>query len=165
MALPRLIKNFNAFVDGISYFGLASTAKLPALKIQTAAVRNGGMDGPVGVDMGTEGLTSEITFSEWSPALLKELGKQSRFVFRPAMQSSTDFTTGTVIATLGGLITTSEPDELGSGKESNLKIIMDVRHYRLQINGEEIYNIDLVNAVRRVGGRDQLAEMRRAMGI
>ncbi|PTE15154.1 phage major tail tube protein, partial [Cereibacter changlensis JA139] len=80
MALPRVIKNFNAFVDGISYFGLATEAKLPAVKLQTEAHRGAGMDGPVGIDVGMEGLSAEISFAEWSPALLKKLGRQERFV-------------------------------------------------------------------------------------
>lgn len=165
MALPRIIKNFNVFVDGVSYFGIATTGKLPVVKVQTEAHRGSGMDGPVGIDVGLEALAAEFTFAEWSPALKKRLGRQERIVCRPAAQSSVDTTAGTVIATLSGLITTTEPGDLGVGSGSTLKLVMDVRAYRLEIDGEEVVDIDLVNAVRRIGGIDQLADMRRAMGI
>jgi P2 family phage contractile tail tube protein len=165
MALPRLIKNFNAFHDGISYFGLVDEAKLPAVKIQTEAHRGSGMDGPVGQDVGMEGMASEMTFSEWSPAILKSLGKKDRFVLRPAMSSATDFTASTIIATLSGLITTSEPGDLKPGTKSTLKVVMDVQTYKLELDGEVIFDIDLVNARRVIGGVDQLAEIRRAMGV
>lgn len=164
MALPRVIKNFNTFWDGIDYFGLAESAKLPAVKIQTEAHRNSGMDGPIGLDVGTEGMTSEITFSEWLPAVLAKLGRQERFVLRPAMSSATDFTARPVIATMSGLITTSEPEDLKPGTVSKLKMTMDVRTYRLEVDGSTIYDIDLVNGKRVIGGVDQLAELRRAMG-
>lgn len=165
MALPRIIKNFNAFVDGIGYFGLASEAKLPSVKIQTEGARNSGMDGPVGVDVGTEGMSAEITFAEWPVAVLKKLGKVERFVLRPAAGSPNDFSATTIIATMTGLITVSEPGDLKPGAGSSLKIGMDVRAYKLEVDNEVIYDIDLVNAVRRIGGVDQLAEIRRAMGF
>lgn len=165
MALPRVIKNFNAFWDGISYFGLAESAKLPAVKIQTEAHRGSGMDGPVGQDVGMEGMSSEISFSEWSPAVLGKLGRQERFVLRPAMSGASDFLARPIIATLSGLITTSEPEDLKPGTVSKLKMVMDVRSYKLELDGRVVFDIDLVNARRVIGGVDQLAELRRAMGL
>ena len=165
MALPRVIRNFNAFWDGISYFGLAELAKLTAVKIQTEAHRGAGMDGPVGQDVGMEAMSAEITFTEWAPAVLVKLGRLERFVLRPAMSSATDFGAQPIIATLSGLITTSEPDDLKPGTPSKLKMTMDVRAYRLELDGVVMFDIDLVNARRVIGGTDQLAELRRAMGI
>lgn len=165
MALPRIIKNFNAFLDGTSYFGLVEEGKLPAVKIQTEAHRGSGMDGPIGLDVGMEGMTAELTFSEWLPAVIGKLGRQERIVLRPAKGSATDFTASPVIATMTGLITASEPDALKAGTGAKMKMAMDLRAYRLEIDGETVFNIDLVNAVREIGGTDQLAELRRAMGI
>lgn len=167
MALPRTIRNFNAFVDGRSYFGRATEAKLPQPKIQTEAHRGAGMDGPVGIDMGTEAMSSEITFAEWDPNLLKMLGKQERFVLRPAQLGEDTPDADIIIVTVGGLITTNEYGDLKPGQAagSMLKLMMDVRYYRLEVNGETIHEIDLVNAKRIVGGVDQLKEIRRAMGI
>ena len=115
MAIPRMLRNFNAFVDGISYFGLATEAKLPQLKIMTEAHRGAGMDGPVGIDMGVEGMTSEITFGEWSPELLKKPGLQQRFVLRPAAAGDVGDGADTIIATIGGLITGAETGDLKPG--------------------------------------------------
>lgn len=167
MSLPRTIRNFNAFVDGRSYFGRATEAKLPQPKIQTEGHRGAGMDGPVGLDMGMEGMTAEITFAEWDPVLFKALGRQERFVLRPAQLGEDTANADTIIATIGGLITATETGDLkpGQGAGSSLKLAMDVRYYRLEINGEEIMEIDLVNAKRVIGGVDQLKDIRRAMGI
>ena len=165
MALPRKIKNFNAFVDGTSYFGIATEAKLPQLKVMTEAHRGAGMDGPVGIDMGVEGMTAEITFGEWSPALLKKPGLQQRFVLRPAAAGEVGDSADTIIATIGGLITAAETGDLKPGTDTTLKLMMDVRYYRLEINGEQLVEIDLVNGKRVIGGVDQLADIRRAMGL
>ena len=164
MAIPRVIRNFNAFVDGISYFGIALEAKLPQLKVMTEAHRGAGMDGPVGIDMGIEGMTSEITFAEWKPELLVKTGTQQRFVLRPAMAGD-DGDADTIIATLGGLVTGAETGDLKPGTNATLKLMMDVRLYRLEVNGAVIHDIDLVNAKRIIGGVDQLSGIRRAMGL
>jgi P2 family phage contractile tail tube protein len=44
-------------------------------------------------------------------------------------------------------------------------MMMDVRYYRLEMDGEEIYEIDLVNTKRVIGGVDQMASARSAMGM
>lgn len=165
MAYPRTIRNFNAFVDGISYFGKATEAKLPQVKVSTEAHRGAGMEGPIGIDMGLEGMTSEITFAEWDPALWKKLGRQERFVLRPMDRGEDNFESQTIIATVGGLITAPETGDLKPGANATLKLVMDVRYYRLEIDGEEVLEIDLVNAKRVIGGVDQMASARAAMGL
>ncbi len=165
MALPKIIRNFNAFVDGVSYFGLCTEAKLPWPKIQTEAHRGAGMDGPVGIDMGMEALSAEATFAEWNPTLLKTVGTNRRVVFRPAAQAEGSDTADTIIATIGGLITSNEGSDLKPGTGSPLKLMWDVRQYRLEINNEVCWDIDLVAGKRIVGGTDQLAALRQAMGI
>lgn len=165
MALHRSIRNFNAFVDGISYFGKATEAKLPQPKIQTEAHRGAGMEGPVGIDMGLEGMTCEITFGEWDPVLKKKLGRSERFVLRPAAMGEEDDEATTIIVTVAGLITATETGDLKPGTNSTLKLVMDVRSYKLEIDGEVVHDIDLVNAKRVIGGVDQMASLRAAMGF
>lgn len=165
MSLPKVIRNFNAFVDGISYFGKATTAKLPQPKIQTEAHRGAGMDGPVGLDMGVEGMTSELTFAEWDPVIVKKIGTQQRIVLRPAAQADGDVEATAIIATIGGLVTTTESGDLNPGQNATLRMEIDVRSYKLEIGGETVIDIDMVNAKRVIGGVDQLAAIRKAMGI
>jgi len=165
MAYPRTIRNFNAFVDGTSYFGHVDEAKLPPITLNTEAHRGAGMDGPVAIDMGMEGMQSEITFAEWDPALLKSFGRRTRFVMRPGAMGEDDFSADTYIATLGGRISVNGPEDLKAGDKSTLKITMEVDYYRLEKDGEELWEIDIENGVRVIGGVDQLAELRRAMGI
>lgn len=165
MALPRTIRNFNAFVDGRSYFGLATEAKLPQPKIMTEAHRGAGMDGPVGIDMGMEAMSAEVTFAEHRTELIETLGTQQRLVLRPAALGEDNPEADTIIATISGLWTATESGDLKPGANATLKLVCDVRYYRLEINNREVLEIDLVNAVRKIGGTDQLAQMRRAMGI
>lgn len=166
MALPKTIRNFNVFVDGFSYFGLVLEAKLPQPKIQTEAHRGSGMDGPVGLDVGMEALSAEVNFAEHRAELMSMLGSTGKkLVLRPAQVAPDGLDTDTIIASIGGLITQSETGNLKPGANSPLKLMWDVRYYRLEINGVEIFEIDFVAGIRRINGVDQLAGIRRAMGI
>lgn len=165
MAYPRTIRNFNAFVDGTSYFGKVLTGKLPELKIQGASHRGGGMDGPVSIDMGTEAMSAELSFAEWLPELIKKFGKRERFVFRAAALGEQDFMADDHVITCGGRITVVSQGDLEAGKDNPLKLHMEVDYYRIEKNGEVLIEIDIEAGKRIVDGVDQVADIRRAMGI
>jgi P2 family phage contractile tail tube protein len=166
MALPRKIKNYNAFVDGRSYFGRSTEAKLPQPKIQTEGHRGSGMDAPVGIDMGMEGLTAELTMADWAPELITMLGTINRMVLRPVADGAGDeVEADSYIATIGGLWTAVEFGDLKPGTDTPLKLICDTRYFRLVRNGAELIEIDIPNGKRVIGGVDQMRGMRRAMGF
>ena len=56
MGLPRKIKNFATFVDGISYLGEMPEVALPKLARKMDDYRSGGMNAPVKADFGMEGM-------------------------------------------------------------------------------------------------------------
>lgn len=165
MSYPKQIRNFNAFVDGRSYFGRVTEGKLPDLKLMTAAYRGAGMDGPVGVDMGLEAMSAELTFAEFDPALARLIGRVNRFVLRPVHKGEDGAEADTMIFTIGGLITEYEPGALKPGDDTKLKLKIDLRSYRYEHNDEVIWDIDLEAGKRVIGGVDQLADHRRAMGL
>lgn len=52
--LPKILKNFNVFVDGRGFAGRAEEITLPKLTIKTEEFLGAGMSAPVEVDMGME---------------------------------------------------------------------------------------------------------------
>ena len=165
MQYPRTIRNFNAFVDGVSYAGRVLEGKIPEIKIQTASHRGGGMDGSVAVDMGTEAMQAEITLAEWPPELIKMVGTRQRMVLRPGAMGEDDFSADSFVATLGGRWTVVNFSDLKPGSDTPLKLTLEVDYYRLQHNGEELFEIDIQAGKRVIGGIDQLAGIRSAMGM
>lgn len=165
MAYPRKIRNFNVFLDGTTYFGRVTEATLPVVKIKTEDHRGAGMNGPVSVDMGTELMTAKLTFADWPTAVLRSVGFHQRLVLRPAALGQTNFTATGYIATIGGQITRASPEDLKPGEDNPLNLEMSVDYFKLEEEGDELVEVDLENAIRRVGGVDQLADMRRAMGL
>lgn len=165
MNFPRHIRDFNAFLDGFGYLGIAQKATLPAVKINTAQFRGAGMEGPRAVDMGLDAMTADITFAEYVPRLFDLLGTIVTFTLRPGERSREDGESRPYIFTMDGLITAPSFDGLESGKESMMKVHMEVDRLRVSVDG--VAKWDLSNspgAPRIVNGIDQLAGIRAAMG-
>lgn len=72
--LPKILKNFNVFVDGRGYAGRVEEITLPKLTIKTEEYQGAGMSAPVEIDMGLEKLEMDLTFSEYDQELFKLFG-------------------------------------------------------------------------------------------
>lgn len=162
---PRKIKNFNAFLNGTTFVGKATEATLPNLKAKTSEYRGGGMSGSVDVMMGQEKMEASITFSEWNPLIFQVWGTVGTLVLRPAAQGEGDFSADPHIFTLRGRFLGVEPDALKVADDANLKAMMNPTYFKAVNAGVETVEIDVENMIHRVGGIDQMAEMRQAMGI
>lgn len=165
MDYPRKIRNFSAFIDGVGYAGRVTEGTLPELKIKTEAHRGGGMDGSVAQDMGMEALQANVTLAEWPEELIKMLGTRRSMTFRPAAMGEDDFSADTFIATMGGRWTVVNFGDLKPGNDTPLKLTLEVDYYRMIKNTEELFEIDVRAGKRVIGGVDQLAQLRAAMGV
>lgn len=165
MAYPRKIRNFTIYIDGLGYFGRCTSGTLPELKLKTEAHRAAGMDAPLAADMGMEAMTAEMVFAEWAPELIKHFGKRVRATFRAGAMGEDDFEADAFMFDVGGRVSVVSGDELKSGDGVMLKLSWEVDFYRIEREGEELVKIDVENGVRIIGGEDQLASMRVAMGL
>ncbi|GHT98386.1 hypothetical protein FACS1894126_3800 [Alphaproteobacteria bacterium] len=59
--LPKILKNFNVFVDGRGYAGRVEEVSLPKLSLKTDEFLAGGMDAPIEIDLGMEKLEADLT--------------------------------------------------------------------------------------------------------
>lgn len=163
---PRKIRNFNAFLDGFSYFGRAVTATMPNLQLNTADFRGGGMDAPAQLDMGMQAMTAQLVLAEPAPEAMQRFGLVTRLVLRAAAQPEVDGEDArALVFTLGGRVTGHNYDQFGGGSDTNLALDMNVITYRLEENGVVLHEIDVQAGIRIINGVDQLASQRAAMGI
>lgn len=166
--LPKTLKIFTAYVDGVGYAGRVDEIQLPKITVKTEEHRAGGMDGPVEIDMGTEKLEATLTFAEYDPALFKLLGLveggAANLALRGAVQG-TDGGVTPVVVTLRGAFKELDMGTWKAGAKGTLKAQVAARYYRLEVDGAEVVEIDLETMVRRIGGVDQLANMRAALGM
>ena len=166
--LPKSLKGFSAFVDGRGYVGRLNEGQLPKLTIKTEEHRDGGMDIPVELDMGMEKLETSFSFAEYDPDLMQTFGLLDGtfvpLVLRGSLEGE-DGTMSTVVATMRGICKELDHGSWKSGDKTELKYNLAPRYYQLQIDNNVVHEIDAENTVRIIGGVDQLAARRQALGI
>lgn len=168
MALPRKLKNFNFSVDGTSYLGETTEVTQPKLALKLEAYRSGGMQGEVDVNQGIEKLELEFKMGGHEPNLIALLGgaiSGNLFRFQGAYQrDDTDEVDAVEIVCRGRL---SEIDEGSSkaGDDTEHSYKASLTYYKKVVNGKDIVEIDMLNQIFMVDGKDRLAEIRAAMGL
>ncbi len=124
------------------------------------------MDGPIAQDMGMEAMQAEMTLAEWPPELIKMFGTRQRMTLRPPGAIGEDgFSADSFVATLGGRFSVVNMADLKPGSDVPLKLTLEVDYFRMLHNGDELFEIDIEAGKRIIGGVDQLAELRAAMGF
>lgn len=184
--LPKVLKNFNLFIDGKGYAGRVKEVSLPKLTLRTEEFKLGGLDTPVQVDMGLDKLESDITLSEYDVDVIKLFGMEDTSLIPIAMRGSgldgavnalTDAlglsSSGDVSCTLrGGLndeyqvipvvvhlrgaIIELDFGQWQPGESAPLKMRLALRYYRLKINDDNLVEIDVDNFIREINGSNQV---------
>lgn len=163
--LPRVLKNLNLFIDGQGHAGHVDEVTLPTLGLLTEDHRAGGMDAALEIELGMQKLEGTCILSDFHPDVFRMFGRPDVPVtIRGAMQAQG----GEVIAVsvmLRGLFRSLEGGSWKPGQKGTLTVAIAASYYKLSYGGDDLVEIDVLNMVRIVGGIDQLAEQRAAIGF
>ncbi|WLH16109.1 phage major tail tube protein [Pseudomonas simiae] len=166
--VPQTLYNMNAHIDGVSFAGDITSVTLPKMTLKTEEHRAGGMDAPVEMDQGMEKLEASFAGKGVRPEAMKFYGlaDQTAFnaVFRGSFKGQRGATTA-VVATLRGMLKEIDPGDWKAGETGEFKYAVAVSYYKLEVAGRLMYEIDPVNCVRVINGVDQLASVRRDLGL
>ena len=168
MALPRTLKHFNVFLNGVSFIGVIPSLTLPKLGRKMEEYRGGGMEGAVKVDLGQQPL--ELDFESGFDATLFEQYGQSKvdavlLRFAGSYQRDDTGEVEAVEITVRGRFEEIDHGAVKAGDNAMLKTKMPLSYYKLSVNNQDIVEIDLVNFIHKSGGTDRLADHRKALGI
>jgi P2 family phage contractile tail tube protein len=166
---PRILKNMNATVNGKGTAGMLDEIELPEIEIKTDEHRAGGMDAPTEVDMGQAKMNAKLKIADPDEDILSLVGivpgNATRLIARGGYVRDHDNVTVAAVVELAGKFTKGSFETWKSGDKSGVSIEMAVDYYKLTIGGREIYEIDVLNMKRIIGGVDQLAALRQAIGL
>jgi hypothetical protein len=70
-----------------------------------------------------------------------------------------------VVATLRGLLKEVDLGDWKAGDPAEIKHAIAPSYYKLEIDGRLMYEIDMVAGVQVIDGKDQLADIRAALGL
>jgi P2 family phage contractile tail tube protein len=169
MALPRKLKNLNVFMDGVTWIGEVSGVTLPKLARKLEDYRGGGMNGPIGVDMGLdETIKMDVTTGGWIRQAAQSMGAAThdavQLRFAGAYQRDDTGEVDAIEITVRGRFQEIDRGDSKPGDDTEVKHTIVCSYYRETYNGVEDVLIDLPNMVEVYGGVDRLAEQRAAIG-
>jgi P2 family phage contractile tail tube protein len=165
--LPKILKNFNLYVDGRGYAGRVEEISLPKLTIKTEEFQGAGMSAPVEIDMGMEKLEMELTFAEYDSELFKNFGltngSEVAFTVRGALQSAG--APESAVINVRGFFKELDFDTWKPAEKATLKCSVACTYYKLTLGETTLIEIDPINMVRNVNGSDQLAAVREILQV
>lgn len=163
--LPRVVKDLNAFVDGIGYAGRVTSATLPGLEINATSHQGGGMDAPHEIDIGMNVMDVEMTFADIDPELKKKIGMtELQMELRGAIKRQGEAAEQAKII-MRGLFKTVDHGAWERDSRPTNTYTGNLKFYKEEQAGEELVYVDILNHIRRIGGTDQLESERAALGI
>lgn len=171
MAMPRKLKNMNLFNDGNSHVGVAKSITLPKLVRKMEDFRAAGMNGEAAADMGIDGtaLVLEHTYAGLEYQSYRQFGISKAdgvpLRFAGAYQRDDTGEVDAVEVVCRGRHTEIDPGNQEPGSDTEHKVTTRLTYYKLTVNGEVLAEIDLLNFVEIIDGKDRLAEQRAALGI
>jgi len=169
MAMPKKLKNFNVFADGVSFIGEVEEFTVPKLTRKLEEYRAGGMNGPVEIDLGAEKMESEATYGGIMREIFKAWGIASvdgaMLRFAGAIQRDDSEAVDSLEVVMRGRHTELDLGNAKAGDNSPFKVKSAISYYKLSVNNEVWCEIDHNNFIEVVFGVDRLAEQRRAMGV
>ncbi|OAK55043.1 phage tail protein [Variovorax paradoxus] len=169
MSLPRVLKNFILFNDGNVYLGEVPEATPPKLSRKMEDYRSGGMNGPIGIDLGMEAMEFDWTAAGYMRSLFTQWGTPTHdgvlLRLTGAIQADDVAGTQAVELVMRGRHKEIDFGNAKAGEKTEIKIKSSLSYYKLVIDGEVIMEIDFVNLIEIVGGVDRMAQIRQALGL
>ncbi|SEN18731.1 hypothetical protein SAMN04487857_111101 [Pseudomonas sp. ok272] len=166
--VPQTLYNMNAFIDGINFAGDITSVTLPKLALKTEEHRAGGMDAPIEMDQGMEKMEASFAGRGVRPEAMKFYGLADQTAFNAVFRGSYKGQKGatvSVVATIRGLLKEIDPGDWKAGDAGEFKYAVACSYYKLEVGGRLMYEIDPVACVRVINGVDQLASVRRDLGL
>lgn len=169
MGLPRSLKHFATFKDGVSYMGEMPEVGLPKLTRKMEEYRSGGMNAPVKLDFGMEAMEAELTAAGYMKELFDTWGTLRHdgtlLRFAGSLQGDDNESWDSLEVVMRGRFSEIDPGKAKAGEKTEIKLKAEISYYKLSINGQVLIEIDAVNFIEVVNGIDRLAQVRAALGI
>jgi len=163
-----ILKNFNLFIDGFGFAGNCEEVQLPALTILTEDFRAGGLDAPIGIDMGMEKMVASFKITNNDADAMGWFGGGPQDLipleFRGALEDL-DGNVSQLSIVMRGTVRELASDAWQAGQKAPKTFSVDLQYYRYDQDGDTIHEIDVLNMVRIVNGQDRLVDIRNAIGI
>lgn len=167
--IPHKLKKSLLFNEGRSYLGETGEITLPKLSRKMEEWRGGGSGGPVMVDMGNDAIEFEWKVGGVARQVLGQYGEPRvdglGLTFVGQYQSDDAGTNMMVEISVRGRHQEIDMGGAKDGDDTEWSVKTVCSYLKIEINGVEEIEIDLLNQVFRVRGVDRDAEWRAFIGF
>lgn len=164
---PEVLKNLNMFLDGRGKAGRIEEFVTPKITHKVEEFRGGGMNAPIELEMGMEKLEASFTIKEHvkeNAASLGLLDGQSiQITLRGAVDTGNEVKS--IVIQMRGRAKEMDQGTWKPGEDTPIKFALSLDYYKYLIAGSEVLEIDVLNFIYKVNGRDKLEEQRKALGL
>lgn len=167
---PEVVNGFNVYDGGNRLQGITNEITLAELQAMTVAVSGAGILGEYNTAvLGMfQSMQQQIPFRIINNDFFRLMDgtKNAELVLRSSLQQKNRETGGT-IGTQGmrivirGNVTASNPGTLKMADLMNASVTLEVLYILIEIGGESRLELDKLNSVYKVNGKDMLADIRR----
>lgn len=170
-AIPDRLKDFMVYKNGTTDLVGVADIQLPSFSFGTEEVKGAGVFGSFETSVGSFG-SQKITLN-WHSITDRlfdflELGAH-RLDCRGALQEH-DRGSGRLITralriVVQGSTTSGELGKLEKGTTTDSSTELEITYIKIDMDGKNVLELDKLNYIYRVNGKDQLADTRRALGL
>lgn len=169
MALPRTLRMFNVFLNGVSFIDQCLELKLPKIAMKTEDFQGAGMLGPVKLLKAIEALEIEHTYNGPIRDIVADFGAEkhdaSLLRFMGSYSEEGSGSDQAVEIVVRGRHNEFDQGDAKAGENGNWKVKSDLTYYKQTVNGEVWLEIDVVHKIFIVMGVDRLAAHRKNIGL
>lgn len=167
--LPRTLNNFNLIIDGRGTAGLCPEITLPKIERDTVEVNNGGMAGPVELEVGIKALSLSFTLNEYNPDVLKNWGVTTpggiNARFLGAAIAGDGLGKTYIEVSVRGIWKSLDWGTVKKKELTTLKVEMPLTYFRYTQDSEPLIEIDMLSGKEVVNGTDLTSEIRQALSL
>lgn len=169
MALPSKLRKFNLFNEGRSYLGIVEEVTLPKLSWKTEEYNGAGMVAPVDIPLTLEKLELQMSLGGMVLDALHQFGtiglSDVGLRFNGSYQEGQGNVIQAVECVIRGYHREIDIGNVKQGENTQHKITSALSYYKLSVDGQDIIEIDALNQIFVVNGKDLYADHRKALGL
>ena len=168
--LDEAVINFAVYEDSTEFLGMAEVT-LPEITRLTAEINGNGLNGTVNAPIigHVEAMTATLNVRVPTKEQYSLFENRNHTLDLRAAQQQRDATTGIIKTVAVKHVLIVAPTKLSPGKLSPAATAdgsgeYSVSYYATYIDGKKVLEIDLLNCIAIINGKDELADVRKALG-
>lgn len=164
------VTNANLYMDGVSFLGRCEELNLPVIKFKNSEHKALGMVGSMEFFSGIEKMEGKIKWNSFYPEALKKVADPTKVLKLQIRASIETYGSGgrsTQVPLVVFLSVQAKDFPLGSFKQhdnAELETNYNAYYAKMEINGEEVIEVDVLSNTYKVNGVDLLATYKSNIG-